>query len=397
MGVCIGRVGSQCQALCTGTLIAPNLVLTARHCVANIVNPNPQDTNTVTCGTTKFSATNPASDFAVTTNTQMCDGNFYCPSTGFWAHASQVITPPATDFCGNDLALLILSSNVPASAATPATPNVMYDLRDRSHISKLQSTAIGYGLTDPATMNTAGTRHMRSDLQFNCIPGDRYFDCATHGYPEVADAEFMVANGTCEGDSGSGAFSQAQFDQGQFLSLGMLSRGGVDSTTGQCVDATYTRTDSWRDLIIQTANTAATMGGYTPPSWVSSAPPSPPNYDGGTHPQPDASTSDSGSSGQLGDPCTDDSHCDSMACRALNGGANVCTQSCDGMNACPNGYACKYNYCFVAPGSNSNQAQSAGSSGGCAIATTDPSKPIPWFAALGAVALAGGLARRRRR
>jgi MYXO-CTERM domain-containing protein len=391
LGVCIGA-RANCNAICTGTLIAPNLVATARHCVSDVINNGPN--GTVDCSMTSFSGQYAASTMWVTTNESI-----FTP-TGTWAQGARIVTPGPTLLCGNDIALIILSSNIPASAATPATPNVMYDLRDRTYISKLMDTAIGYGLTAPNS-NTAGDRHIRQDIQFNCIPGDRFYDCAAHGYTDIANQEFFSGDGPCEGDSGSGAFSQAQFDQGQFLSLGVLSRGGVSQDGTTCVGSIYTRLDQYRDLIIQTAQQAAQMGGYTPPAWVNSPPIQPPG-DGGTHPQPDASTSgsDSGSSGALGDPCADDSQCTTMACRALNGGANVCSQSCDSMNACPSGFVCKFNYCFADPGSGSgNQTQSSGSSGGCAVATsssvTDPSQPTPWFAGI-ALAIAATVRRRRR-
>src|SRR5580693_1615095 len=33
VGVCVGNGPGQCQLICSGALIAPNLVMTARHCV----------------------------------------------------------------------------------------------------------------------------------------------------------------------------------------------------------------------------------------------------------------------------------------------------------------------------------------------------------------------------
>jgi hypothetical protein len=336
MGVCALASGpGQCQLLCTGTLIAPNLVVTARHCVSQTPTDN------VDCATTSFGGQYAASQFYVTTNASIDGGS------GTWFRAKQIITPVPTPLCGNDIALIILQSNVPASAATPAIPNVMYDLRDRTHISTLADTAIGYGLTNPLNITSAGTRYIRQNIQFICIPDDpsRFVDCWAHGYQGLlAEQEFYSGDGLCRGDSGSAAFSQAQFDQGQFLALGVLSRGGVTANGATCTGSFYTRLDSYRDLIIATANTAASQGGYTPPSWVNSPPIAPLADAGGT-------PADGG-----GTPPTDDSG---------------------------------------APPPSTNQATSASS--GCAIAPAkDPSKPIPWLIGIAGIALVGAALRRKR-
>src|SRR5690349_6413527 len=47
--------------LCTGSLIAPNLILTAQHCVAELDEPEAP----VECGVTTFVRVYPASDFLV--------------------------------------------------------------------------------------------------------------------------------------------------------------------------------------------------------------------------------------------------------------------------------------------------------------------------------------------
>lgn len=398
VGVCgLGSPGN-CQLLCTGTLIAPNLVVTARHCVSQT------PPGSVDCATTAFQGQYSPNNFYITTNSSLFQ------SSGTWVRASKFVTPTPTLLCGNDIALIILASNVPASAATPVTPNVMYDLRDRTHISKLADTAIGFGLTDPTNMNSAGTRHIRQNIQFNCIPNDpsSFVDCWKHGYQDIMrEQELYSGDGPCEGDSGSGAFSQAQFDNGQFLSLGVLSRGGVTLDGKTCQGSFYTRLDSYRDLIIQTAKQAATMGGYTPPDWVNS-PPIAPLPDGGTKPPADGGTTPTGDAGntpapgQLGAPCSINDDCDSKNCSAVDGKTFVCTQSCDAQNACPDGFACKYGFCFAGSSTTGNQTQSSGSSGGCSVAPTatpakDPSKPIPWLLGVVAFGLAGAAVRRRRR
>src|ERR1700690_4581259 len=103
VGVCAGNGPGQCQLICSGALIAPNLVMTARHCV------DQTSSKTIDCTSTTFgSPYGSASNYYITTNYLMNQG-----SIG-WHQASQIITTPGANalVCGNDIALLILSTNV---------------------------------------------------------------------------------------------------------------------------------------------------------------------------------------------------------------------------------------------------------------------------------------------
>jgi Trypsin len=268
VGFCGGTPGD-CHTFCSATLLAPNLVATARHCIADVPT---LASDGLDCATTSFGAEDDPLGFYVTTNESMSD------ATGVWIQAAAFVTPATTLFCGGDLALVILASSVPASAATPATPNVLYDLRDRAHISTTE-TAIGYGVTSP-TGTDVGERRVLEDIPFTCIPDDPDIDCYPQFQGAIAEAELYAGNGPCAGDSGSGALEQTSFDDGAFLALGALSRGGSSSDGATCEGSVYTRFDSYRDLVIQAANQAAAAGGYAAPSWVS-APPIAPFGDAG--------------------------------------------------------------------------------------------------------------------
>src|SRR5688500_6794639 len=56
--------------LCTGSLIAPNLILTAQHCVAELAEPEAP----VQCPQTVFSRIYPASAFLVTWDADLSNG-----------------------------------------------------------------------------------------------------------------------------------------------------------------------------------------------------------------------------------------------------------------------------------------------------------------------------------
>jgi len=278
----VGILGqmSRGTALCTGALLAPNLVATARHCVAAI-----PASGVIACPSTQFGALTPASSIVVTTDADVRTG-----STRF--AVSKVVLPSGADqtaVCGNDIALLILAQNV--SLPAYVTPVLSPAMTDHSVYSTTE-TAIGYGLSSPTDTagTTAGIRRIKQGIKLVCIPNDRAFtDCFPSMASQVTAAEFVSGDGTCEGDSGSNAFEQNDFDAGKWVSFGVLSRGGTAG--GTCVGGIYTRFDAWSALIIDAAMQAAAMGGYPLPPWA--GPPG--GSDGGSSPRDAAASSDSAS------------------------------------------------------------------------------------------------------
>jgi secreted trypsin-like serine protease len=253
------NLGDNEGELCSGALLAPNLVATARHCVSQMSSAQ------VDCATSTFGSVFAPSQFVVTNSPVIEAG-----ATTYGV--SKVIVPTGSGedlVCGNDIALLLLSQNVDLPAyVEPVLNPPMTD-----HATWATTvTAIGYGEDDPLDGSSAGTRRIREDIGLVCIPDDASFvDC----YADPANksvlttSEFESGNGTCEGDSGSSAFDQTQFDDGKWVSFGVLSRGnqasGDDST---CAGAVYSRFDAWASLIIGAATEAAQAGNYAVPSWV---------------------------------------------------------------------------------------------------------------------------------
>ena len=247
---------------------------------------------------------------------------------------------------------------------------------------------------------TAGTRHILENINLVCIPGDPDIDCGMQS--QVSMNEFVSGDSTCEGDSGSSAYEQKNFDKNVPVSFGVLSRGGTSGTT--CVQPIYTRTDAWKDFIVNTALMAATAGGYTPPAWTAAPPP-----DGGTT-TPDAGD-DGGSTpapGTLGAPCRTTPTARAVSRESDDGGNTyICSQNCDPTQngadcALPNYQCISANgtgYCFPDPPAADAGSTSSSGSSGCAVGRSDPSKPVPW----GTVAFAGAfvavafLRQRRRR
>jgi MYXO-CTERM domain-containing protein len=225
--------------LCTGSLIAPNLVLTAWHCVAiNLTEGIGCDIDgNSTNGDHVSGDHNPAS-IEVFTGT----------NPNFWsgqgvAKGKKIFHPSGFNLCNRDIALILLDK------AVNVAPPMKMRLDFSAQIGEL-TTAVGYGKTSNNDWNS-GVRYRRDNIPVISVGRD------LNQY--LGENEFIMGQSTCQGDSGGPVMA------GDTKAiLGVTSRGG-DCDKGK---QRFTRVDAHRKLIedaLAEAGASAQLEGKAPP------------------------------------------------------------------------------------------------------------------------------------
>jgi hypothetical protein len=345
---------------CTGTLLAPNLVLTARHCVSQTSDGGfacDQNGNVSGTGGTVGADFTPGHIYVQTGVTRPAN------ATAAQAHGTKIYHDGGTVLCNHDLALVLLDTKIAGAVIAPVR-------LDDTAVPDEQFTAVGWGVVSDQNLFPT-TRQQRTGLKV--IDVGPAVD--TNLQVDVGPSEFVTGEDSCEGDSGGPAF-----DAKTGAVIGVVSRGGngvqpnangsnvAETCSGSGTANFYTQVSPFKSLLLQAYKDA----GQDP--WP----------EGGPNP----------TLARFGETCGSDADCQSSLCLSAAGVAQ-CTQTCDATHACPSAYDCKSTsagqVCSPAPTNGAS-----GSSGGCTASRARGSDAAAWLA-IGAGVLAASWGRRRRR
>lgn len=208
--------------LCSGAVVAPNLILTARHCVSRAVTATPScDARGRSHNGDHLAEDVDPSAIAVYTGTQVRP-DVDVPV----ARAVRTLHPTGQVLCDADVAFLVLDRPIPGANVLSMRLHAPVETGDII-------MPVGFG---GGVQNVVGLKVARA--QSTVLATGPSANAATGAV--LGPREFEVDRATCRGDSGGPAIDVMS---GEIV--GVVSRGGSCSASGNHV---YTRVDAYKRL-----------------------------------------------------------------------------------------------------------------------------------------------------